>query len=211
MSFTLLFADKALNDAAKDGNLDEVSRLLEPYKDDEVALKKYVNWQDEYDNTALLEAAMNGHTEIVDLLIAAGGDPNIKTNDGSNALMLAAWFGKIDIVKLLIKAATNLDIQNDNGDTALMLAAWFRITEKTDIVKLLIAAGANPNIQNNHRDTALRFLEEVCKNNTDIINLLTKYAEKYNIIMTCAKKQRRNYALRSTKKSRSQIQTRRFR
>jgi len=50
--------------AAEDGDLIEVEKLIEAGAD--------VNLQDEWGNTALSEAAINGYTEIVEILKNAG-------------------------------------------------------------------------------------------------------------------------------------------
>jgi len=55
------------------------------------------------DKTALIHAAANGHTEIVQLLLEKGVDVNTKDNDGWTALMYAAWFRNENIIKLLNK------------------------------------------------------------------------------------------------------------
>jgi ankyrin repeat protein len=46
-------------------------------------------------------AAMSGHREKVQLLIAAGADVNARDNCGRTALMIAKEMGHIEIVQLL--------------------------------------------------------------------------------------------------------------
>ena len=57
--------------------------------------------------TALIWAAMRGHTETSQLLIAAGDDVNASTNDGETVLTLAAGNGHTEMAKLLRDAGAN--------------------------------------------------------------------------------------------------------
>ena len=55
-------------------------------------------------NTALINAAMGGHAESVQVLLDSGTDVNAKNNDGTTALMFAEEEGHTEIVELLKKA-----------------------------------------------------------------------------------------------------------
>lgn len=63
--------------------------------------KEYINYQDSLGYTALMYASMNGHMEIVKLLLENGADTSIKNNDGKTALILAFENNHIDIVDLI--------------------------------------------------------------------------------------------------------------
>jgi ankyrin repeat protein len=52
-------------------------------------------------STALIVASVNGHTEIVTSLLAAGANVNAKTNGGPTALDVARKQGHGDVVKIL--------------------------------------------------------------------------------------------------------------
>ena len=54
--------------------------------------------------TALMAASINGHKEIVQLLLAKRADVNAKTDDGETALMFASQYGHEEIKKMLIRA-----------------------------------------------------------------------------------------------------------
>ena len=72
--------------------------------------------------TPLIASASEGHTEIVQALIAAGANVDAKDKDGTNALMAASARGHVDAVKALLEAGAKVNEQNDDGHTALMFA-----------------------------------------------------------------------------------------
>ena len=57
---------------------------------------------DEYNDTALMKAAGQGHREVVRFLVEQGADLNIRNNQGQNALMFAAASGHLAVVIFLI-------------------------------------------------------------------------------------------------------------
>lgn len=60
------------------------------------------NVQDSSGYSALHHAALNGHKEIVKLLLDHDASTNIVDVKGSSPLHLAAWSGNVEIVKLLL-------------------------------------------------------------------------------------------------------------
>ena len=117
-----------LNSAIREGNIDQVKKLLEDGADP--------NKIDKYGQFPLQIAATTNQFKIVELLLAK---PNIDVNQtnkyGDTALYWAAFYGYVDVVKLLL-AQQNIDVNkaNNNGDTALYWAAYHNHIE---IVKLL--------------------------------------------------------------------------
>jgi ankyrin repeat protein len=100
----------------------------------------------------LLNAALNGDTDTVSALIAAGANVNAAGQYGYTALMKAAFNGHIAIVSLLIAAGANVNAASQYGYTALMKAA---ARGYTATALALIAAGANVNAANQRGETAL--------------------------------------------------------
>ena len=78
-----------------------------------------VDIQDEDGNTAMIYAAINGHIDIVELLISKGGKLDIQNDHGSTAMIVAAGNGHIDIVELLISKGGNPSIRNNSGTSAM--------------------------------------------------------------------------------------------
>jgi ankyrin repeat protein len=56
--------------------------------------------------TALAQASLAGHLEVVDFLLSAGADTNHLTIRGQSPLYGAAQEGHIKIVKLLVKTTS---------------------------------------------------------------------------------------------------------
>lgn len=156
---------RQLTYAASMGYLEGVKIALDN-PDTNINYHSYMSRND-FGSTALMEAAHNGHREIVEMLLKAGADPNIIDpsemsncelsivgkvfNNGDTALMKATLgmnrinnCGSKEIVELLLNAGADPNIQNLRGDTALILAAKYG---KTEIVELLLNKGANPNIK----------------------------------------------------------------
>jgi serine/threonine protein kinase len=73
-------------------------------------------------NMALLVAAEAGHTDVVDLLLAAGANIRSRNNDGQTVLMIAAKEGHANLVKALIAADAEVAAKDRNNLTALALA-----------------------------------------------------------------------------------------
>ncbi|KAJ8305425.1 hypothetical protein KUTeg_015970 [Tegillarca granosa] len=73
--------------------------------------------------TALMLAASQGRTEMVQMLLECGASVNTQDNEGSTAMMCACEHGHTDIVKLLLAQpdcdATTAD---NDGSTPLSIA-----------------------------------------------------------------------------------------
>ena len=128
-----------------------------------------VNAQNEDGDTALLNAAYTGHTDIVRLLLAAGADVNAQNEDGDTALLHAAHYEYTDIARLLLAAGADVNAKYKDGDTALMWAAFNGHLDMV-IVRLLLAAGADVNAQNEYGSTALMWAAQA--GHTDIVDRL---------------------------------------
>jgi len=126
-------------------------------------------------SNALYEAVLEGRNEIVELLIEAGANVNLKHGIyGDTPLYPAAIKGRKKICELLIAKGADVNAKRDNGRNPLHIAAFWGHTE---VVKLLIAKGANINEKDNWDETPLdlaideeNFLkEQVRKETADLI------------------------------------------
>ena len=137
-----------LIDAVSNSDINTVEKLLD------------IDFQDNYGDTALIEATRaNWNSDIAQLLLERGANPNIKNNNGFTALILASKWGRvIDTVRVLLKKGADINAITNNGYTALM---WASLEGNVDTVKLLLNNGANPNIRNNDGNTAIQVAENV--------------------------------------------------
>lgn len=160
-----------LLEAAKEGNIAEVARLIDigidvnhvygPWRDTAFLVGVEVQHADggivtranlnaspsrKDCATALQLAAGTGSLDLVKMLLDAGADINAPGpgTGGLTALQVAAGAGLLDMVKLLLNAGADVNAPGSNigGRTALRVATG---TGSLEMVKILLDAGADPN------------------------------------------------------------------
>lgn len=84
-----------------------------------------VNVKNKLGYTALINAAKQGHLDVVRCLVYDHrGDVNATRNDGYTALMKAAALNHMDVVRYLANAPTiHVNYKNSNGKSAIGYAA----------------------------------------------------------------------------------------
>ncbi|MET0066998.1 MAG: ankyrin repeat domain-containing protein [Candidatus Thiodiazotropha sp.] len=102
--------------------------------------------------SALMLAALQGESSVVEWLLQQGADPNPINDDGHHALWFACVNGDLSLVDRLIEAGAKLDNRNVNGVTSAIYAAS---TGKLAVLKRLLAAGADPAIRTDDGYNAL--------------------------------------------------------
>lgn len=145
----------------------------------------------------LHQAALNGHVEIVKVLLEAGADVNAKSGrSGLTPLHEAAKKehvdeaaknGHVETVKVLLKAGADVNAEDGDGDTPLLYAAGKRTIEdilnpavnfeKVEIVKMLLKEGANVNAKNKNGRTPLYWPMKQGKDN--VVKVLVEAGAKY--------------------------------
>jgi ankyrin repeat protein len=135
--------------AAFTGSLPTVRLLLEANAD--------VNAVDSYQKqTALMRAAAEGHSEVIQALLDAKADPNRKAHvtgleerkhgdhptGGFTALMFAARNGHEAAIRTLMKGGADPKLTNGDGATATIIAI---INDRFDLAKTMVDLGADPN------------------------------------------------------------------
>lgn len=82
-------------------------------------------------------------SQVLDLLLHSGADPNARLREADTALHIAALKGRPDYVKRLIEAGAEVDAKNSRGETPLNLHCFWA---KPGVVEILLGAGADPTI-----------------------------------------------------------------
>lgn len=83
---------------------------------------EHINHEDHYGATPLYYAVVNNRVDNVNVLLAAGADPNIPLTDNTTPLLVAVSHGRIDIVLSLLEAGADPTIANDKNVTPIKLA-----------------------------------------------------------------------------------------
>jgi ankyrin repeat protein len=96
-----------LHQAAADGNVDELKRLLQSDH------RQFLNTFDELSLTPLMRAAMGDHLAAVELLIAAVANVNAQDDQriGNTAINEVAGDGSFVIIEVLLNAGANPTIR----------------------------------------------------------------------------------------------------
>jgi len=140
-----LTVDGQLFDAARSGDVDTLTTLLDKYPDKLHARAKPYEW------TLLHAAAHNGHLPAVDLLLKRGLDVNTReTGDNTCAMHWAAAGGHLDVVRRLADAGG--DIVGHGDDHEMEVIGWATCWDECDdaahraVADLLVSRGARHHI-----------------------------------------------------------------
>jgi ankyrin repeat protein/tetratricopeptide (TPR) repeat protein len=172
-----------LMSAAQEGHLDVMEVLLKFARESsKMNLSSWVNAKTKHGDTALYQAAWNGHTAILEKLFNAGAKIEALTSGSQNALHIAAQYGHLDVLELLLKFAresSKIDLLSwvnakaKDGDTALRLAAE---GGHTAILEKLLDAGAKIETLTNGSRNALHCAAQ--EGHLDVIEVLLKSARE---------------------------------
>lgn len=84
-----------------------------------------VNSANEYNSTAALLAAMEGHFEILNILAKHGANLDLPNLQGTTPVIVAAQNGRVDIIKFLYLYGVNLNHVNEMGMSCIGIAAYY--------------------------------------------------------------------------------------
>ncbi|XP_059609731.1 ankyrin repeat and sterile alpha motif domain-containing protein 1B-like [Phlebotomus argentipes] len=144
-------------EAARQGNVLAVEKYLFQRRGGPLASLRRLptsNVQDSNGYSALHYASLNGHTDVVRVLLIGDANPNIQDNRGSGPLHLAAWAGHHGIVKLLLghnARPADANLLTTDLDSPLHCAAQHG---HTGALTTLLAYGADPTCTNARGETA---------------------------------------------------------
>lgn len=124
--------------------------------------------------TPVLVAAAK-YPDILQYLLAAGANANIKDNDGVTAIMIASSLGIIPSMKLLHSNGALINEMTANGTTALLLAVAGNHYRS---IETLLSWGADVSAKNDTGVNALKLAELI--GSEDIINLVRSAGTRKN-------------------------------
>ena len=176
---TKLEDDPVSNHVDRDALLPVISRLLEAGANANARTRELppsrkwlyalndVSWVDFTGQTAFLRAAFSGDTEVMQLLLEHGADPNLATFAGTTPLMAAAGVGWVvdqtytvsmpsllEAIRICLAHGADVNAVNSMGLTALLGAAN---KGANDIIRLLVANGARLDAVDAHGRDAYRW------------------------------------------------------
>ena len=161
---------QALYDAASDGRLDTVQKLLQTNSvGDASTLLAVISGTVGHGTTAAFAAAEKGHTAVLEALLAAGADITIGTSDNDTPLHMACYGGHTDCVKIILSNISALSEKSpkekealvnavaSDGSAPIHLAAQLPSfgDAAPRIIEALIAAGADVRLAMPSGQTAL--------------------------------------------------------
>lgn len=91
-----------------------------------------IDGEDSLTLTPLMKASINGHLEIVKLLLKFGANPRKKNKRGESSLALACMQENVKICERLLLARADVNEQDNQRKTPLLKAA--RHNSKSDIL-----------------------------------------------------------------------------
>ena len=134
------------------------------------AVRNFISWHAQYQ---LCQAAAQGKTTRVNLLVLAGTNPN-GFNTTYVPLHFAARYSQTEVVRTLLDAGANPNSVGNMGQTALMEAINSHNLETT---RLLISRGADLTQADSSGRTSLSYA--VRQHNPAIVELLLSQGEPY--------------------------------
>jgi ankyrin repeat protein len=104
---------------------------------------------------ALYNAAMEGHIEVVRLLVDKVHGIDARDAESRKPLHVACLFGNFATARLLVEKSSDVNVREMSGETPLRYALFRREKENSGYVQLLLNNGANIEATNDSGSTPL--------------------------------------------------------
>ena len=153
--------ERGLHQASWNGNFKEVRNILASSMVDVNCIGG------SFDRTTLGVASLNGHKDVIQLLLDSGAKPNKARKDGNTPLHEASIRVHTDAVKLLLEGGADPNKANENGGTPLQYAV---LQGQKDVVELLLDGGSEANQADELGWTPLH--EASSEGHKDVVQLL---------------------------------------
>lgn len=124
--------DEAARIAVAENDLEWLERILNDGADINAT-------KGDYKTTLVMEAAVRGHVEAIEMLLDKGADVDMADLDGWTALMGATVQGHLEAVTVLLEHGANVNSRNHANDTSLIMA---RGLHHDEIAQALLEHGA---------------------------------------------------------------------
>src|SRR5262249_2683033 len=128
--------DRALREAAADGDIEGIEKLLQAGAN--------VNVKIEGDGSPLIPASRASQLAAVKLLLDRGADPNIAVPGDGSPLIGAARENAVKVISLLLDRGANIELVVPGDENALIAAC---AAGHLDAVKFLVERGADVDAQ----------------------------------------------------------------
>eukprot|EP01034_Spumella_vulgaris_P024692 gene24692-31065_t len=155
--------NKELVEASRDGVVERVKELLLVSGVD----VNYQGYNERQQNAALHWASINNHTEVAELLLLAGADPNLRNRNKKTPLHQAAEHNCPGAAQHLVAHKADINALNRWKQTPLHEAA---VKGHHEVVTVLLTAKANTKLLNNNKDTPLHLAASY--SHTETVTLL---------------------------------------
>ncbi|MCZ2808354.1 MAG: ankyrin repeat domain-containing protein [Candidatus Bathyarchaeota archaeon] len=164
---------KAMITATQTGDVEQVKKLI---KKNPRLVNTHQNDKEGF--TPLRMATINGHAEVVRVLLAHGANVNARDEKGATPLFWAANRGNAEVMELLLDKGAEIEAQTQEEFTPLTMAAS---NGHIKVVRVLLAHGANANAQNKFGATPL--IMAAMNGHSEVVGLLVEKGADVNAQM----------------------------
>ncbi len=111
-------------------------------------------WTTDHGATPLLMAFFEEEREAALMLLAAGADPNVRSDLGEIPLLMCAERGDLKMAATLLRAGATKTIEATGGDSGMKALGYAACRLDLEMIRLLLAWGASTTTRDVDRRTA---------------------------------------------------------